>query len=967
MASHSHVKSPVRRLRINFCEEIDMRVLPGVGRKAAEQMSEFRRLHGNITTENVLGIPDVKVSRQFLQMVDFTRNHDYSSVPCRTNSRAQAHRTNTYSAVSWDEHSPENTPGRRPVYSPGAHKKSEGSPRARSSRKRYPVYPRERTSARRPAYSPGGTPARVVPVDSEYSEVPPRSPPKKPLAKRLSYSPEVTPARRPTYSPGGTPARRFDSSTESDQSYSPCPPRTRSSGSLRPAYPRKPTSARRPAYSPGGTPARRLSPLRRSTDSQSDDSGDDSPARRQSQLRRPTCSREGKVTTRRPVYPYRPRLFTFSSDDTSTDSQSDESDDDSPIRRACYYPPRGKPVRQTPSCTPEETSSSDSSTDEEELAEGENHYERFLLANQIPDENLFEWADRVMILAGKALRDTSESYRNSLSIRLFCLECVDREAGQYALYHHPETLDRALDLIIHYVKICRQKPWQASEANLARDLSNKEQRIAECQSPIMNSPVCDSTKIQNSARSQASIKKSPVCDFRKEQNITPNQPSINKSPVCDPPNSTELPNTAGKKQKTFAQNRSSKKSKKAKVKKTRAKRTLSTDEHPSERLAVDKSLQKTVESTPQKKEIASLSRLDDCILQEAREQKTGSEDSALNVTWKDSIYLNCPSRVGEYRMISTTAQISEEHSNSSLKVDELNGSQTNSISGEPVTTTNVLTNDIEEAILKTGVDQKRHPDEDLSVILEIDSTCLVNGNTKCDKIISHVVDTEINNQEKTGAELKKNEAVCTSLLQGFEETSSISDVHFDSGKLSVTEDGTNDSTALSFIEPPVILFGLKVRDYVVCNTSIDSQASTDEDGEIVSLCWNISDFQLESTSVCKIEDLLHGQTTEKANKDAEEQQSPLIELKEDEILPSENYRSKKRKRRRISPRRTLQSKKRKRISGRRTLQSKKRERRRISRPRTLQSKKIERRRISRRRTLQSKKRGRRRICRQRTL
>ena len=374
-----------------------------------------------------------------------------------------------------------------------------------------------------------------------------------------------------------------------------------------------------------------------------------------------------------------------------------------------------------------------------------------------------------MILAGKALKDKSESYRNRLSIRLFCLECVDREAGQYAFYHHPETLDRALDLIIHYVRSCRQKPWQASEANPALDLSNKEQRIAECQSPIMKSPVCDSTNIQNSAQSQSSIKQSPVCDstkirnsaqsesstkkshvggspqkqnsarshpsiktspvcaFGKEQNITPNQPSINKSPECDPPNSTESANTAGKKQKTFAQNRSSKKLKKAKVKKTRAKRTLSTGEHLSELLAVD-----------------TCKSLDDGILQEAKEQKTGSEDSPLKATWKDStcIYLNRPSRVGEYHMISTTAQISEEHSNSSLKVEELNGSQTNSISGEPVTTTNVLTDDIkEEAILKTGADQKRHPDEDLSVILEIDSTCLVNGNTKGDKIISHVVDT----------------------------------------------------------------------------------------------------------------------------------------------------------------------------------------------------------------------------------
>ena len=933
MASHSHVKSPVRKLRINFCEEIDMRVLPGVGRKAAEQMSEFRRLHGNITTENVLGIPDVKVSRQFLQMVDFTRNHDYSSVPCRTNSRAQEHRTNTCSAVSWDEQSPENTPGRRPVYSPGAHRKSEGSPRARSSRKSYPVYPRERTSARRPAYSPGGTPAR-----------------------RFASPTEINPHRRSGYSQGSL--------------------RARSSRKNYPVYPRERISARRPAYSPGGTPSRRLaySPEIYGIHRPAYSPGG-TPARRQSPLRRPTCSRDGKSIKRRPVYSsenFQPRLLTFSSDDSSTDSQSDDSGDDSParrqsplrrptcsregkstkkIRRACYYPPRDKPVRQTPSCTSEETSSSDSSTDEE-LVEGENHYERVLLASQTPDENLFEWADRVMILAGKAFRDTSESYRNRLSIRLFCQDCVDREAGQYALYHHPETLDRALDLIIHYVRSCRQKPWQASEANPARDLSNQEQRIAECQSPIMKSPGCDSTKIrnsaqsqssikkspvcdstkkqssaqsqpyikkspvcdstkkqnsaqsqssikkspvcdstkkQNSARSQASIKKSPVCDFRKEQNFTPTQPSINKSPVCDPLNSTEIPNTAGKTPKTYTQNRPSKKSKKAKAKKTKAKRTRSTDEHPSALLAVDKSLQKTVESTPQKEEIASSSHLDDCILQEAKEQKTGSEDSPLKATWKDSIYLNCPSRLDDHRMISTTAQISEEHSNSSLKVDELNGPQTNNISGEPVTTTNVLTDDIEEeAILKTGVDQKGHPDEDLSVILEIDSTCLVNGNTKGDIIISHVVDTEIHNQEKTVAELNKNEAVCTSLLQGFEETSSISDVHFDSGTLSVTEDGTNDSIALSFIEPPVILFGLKVRDHVVCNTSIEPQASTDEDGEIASPCWNISDFQLESTSVYKMEDLLHGQTIEKDKKDAEEQQPPIIEIKEDEILPSEN-------------------------------------------------------------------------------
>ena len=289
------------KLRINFCEEIDMHVLPGVGRKVADQMSEFRHLHENITAENVLGIPDVKVSRQFLQMVDFTRNHDYSSVPCRTNSRAQELRPNTYSAVSWDEQSPENTPGRRPVYSPGAHRKSEGSPKTRSSRKSYPVYPQERT-----------------------------------------------PARRPAHSPGGTPARRFDSSTEIDRrsTYSPGSPRARSSRKNYPVYPRERTSVRKPAYSPGGTPSRRLaySPEIYGIHRPAYSPGG-TPARRQSLLRRPTCSREGKSTKRRPVSEnIPPSLLTFSSDYSSTDSQSDDSADDSPIRRQCHYSHRAKPA-----------------------------------------------------------------------------------------------------------------------------------------------------------------------------------------------------------------------------------------------------------------------------------------------------------------------------------------------------------------------------------------------------------------------------------------------------------------------------------------------------------------------------------------------------------------------------------------------------------------------------------------------
>ena len=101
-------------------------------------------------------------------------------------------------------------PLRRSAYSPG-------SPRARSSRKRYPVYPRECTSARRPAYSPGGTTSR-----------------------RLAYTPEIYGIHRPAYSPGGTPARR-----ESPLRRPTC---SRGGGSIK----------RRPVYSSENIPPRLL-------------------------------------------------------------------------------------------------------------------------------------------------------------------------------------------------------------------------------------------------------------------------------------------------------------------------------------------------------------------------------------------------------------------------------------------------------------------------------------------------------------------------------------------------------------------------------------------------------------------------------------------------------------------------------------------------------------------------------------
>ena len=438
------------KLRINFCEEADMRVLPNVGRAAAEQMSEFRDMHGNITKENVLNIPNVKVSKQFLQMVDFTRNPAYSSVPGRTNLEKQEDKQrSTPSADCWE-------------YQSAPSDASSKTPDSWSKSTRQSSQSSVGTQGSRPAYSSGGTPPCAMPVKPDF--VVPSGPPNtgKKLYSRVTSTWKPTCSsqsvirHRPAYSPGGTPARRN------------CP-------------------VRRPAYSPGGTPAR--SPVRTAAYSP-----EGTPARRRSTARRPAYSPGGTP--------------------------------------ACNKSPTQTPALQL-MFSSDDSSSEDSSSDESELVEADFAQERFLLASQAPEENLYEWADRLRVLAFKAFKGKSYSYINRLSVKQFCLECLDQKAGRYALDHNPETMDDALDYIKQCFMTYRQKQSQMSEASRPRDVTTDGQNIVQsqqnqlpaespvCDSHITKSPVCDSNIIKSPV-CDSHITKSPVCDS-----------NIIKSPVCD--------------------------------------------------------------------------------------------------------------------------------------------------------------------------------------------------------------------------------------------------------------------------------------------------------------------------------------------------------------------------------------------------------------------------------------------------
>ena len=472
------------KLRINFCAESDMRFLPNVVRIVAERMSEFKSKHGNITKRNILDIPNLNISRQFIAMIDFAENPAYSSVPCRTDLSDQEMKLeSTPSVVGWEDQSPE-TWSRSDVS--GASSKSRRQSRLSSVGKRVPI----------PAYSPGGTPTLPVPI--------------------------ATRQRRPAYSPGGTPTR-------------PVPKATRQRG---------------PAYSPGGTPTR--------------------PVPKATRQRRPAYSPGGTPT--RPV----PKATR---------------------QRGPAYSPGGTPVRRQNFgmlVSSAELSDEDTSSEESDFIEAEFAQERFLLASQAPEESLYEWAERLKVLAFKAFKGNSHSYVNKLFIRQFCLECIDPKAGKYALGYHPETLDNAMDHIKQYFMTYHQKQLQSPEASCSKDLSTDGLNVAQSQrnpSPAIKSPFCDPHITKSPVcDSSIAVTKSPVCDSSIAVTKRPVcDPLVIKSPVSDSPNS----NSTAKSPVADPQIATTEvKVNKSKTKKTKAKKRKSTVAHQTENLPLDKDSKK---------------------------------------------------------------------------------------------------------------------------------------------------------------------------------------------------------------------------------------------------------------------------------------------------------------------------------------------------------------------------------------
>lgn len=77
----------------------------------------------------------------------------------------------------------------------------------------------------------------------------------------------------------------------------------------------------------------------------------------------------------------------------------------------------------------------------------ETSHARFQQANQLADEELDDWADRILTLAGKAFKHLPEKHMMQQAIVRFCQGCHDKEAGQSACNSRPRTMEQALDHI----------------------------------------------------------------------------------------------------------------------------------------------------------------------------------------------------------------------------------------------------------------------------------------------------------------------------------------------------------------------------------------------------------------------------------------------------------------------------------------------------------------------------------------
>ena len=115
-----------------------------------------------------------------------------------------------------------------------------------------------------------------------------------------------------------------------------------------------------------------------------------------------------------------------------------------------------------------------------EVAQLQFNYER-----QQPEESHVDWANRLMTLAAHAFADLPDHHVEKQIVHRFCQWCVDREAGQYAIYYCPRSLDEAIDFVRwfqHTHEAIYGKSWK-DVRQTSVEISTEEPQISRTATP----------------------------------------------------------------------------------------------------------------------------------------------------------------------------------------------------------------------------------------------------------------------------------------------------------------------------------------------------------------------------------------------------------------------------------------------------------------------------------------------------
>lgn len=119
----------------------------------------------------------------------------------------------------------------------------------------------------------------------------------------------------------------------------------------------------------------------------------------------------------------------------------------------------------------------------------------FLSSKQRQDENLMEWADRVITLASRAYCELPEEKMYKLAIGRFCQGLLDKEAGQFVANNRPTSMDDAVDRVRSFQHNAQVIFGKRKEIRMIKNASEQDPfRIQAVSKP---NTVCSNTKESN--------------------------------------------------------------------------------------------------------------------------------------------------------------------------------------------------------------------------------------------------------------------------------------------------------------------------------------------------------------------------------------------------------------------------------------------------------------------------------------